>query len=77
VRVTVNSDDPPMFDTSLTNEYLTLAEQHDFSVEELAALSLRAVQAAFLPDAERAALAATFAVEIDALRRELLAPGPP
>jgi adenosine deaminase len=77
VQVTVNSDDPPMFDTSLTNEYLTLAEQHDFTVDQLADLSLRAVHAAFLPDAERAALAAAFAAEIDALRRELLAPGQP
>ena len=60
VIVTVNSDDPPMFNTTLTNEYLVLAEHFGFSQSELRALSLRAVDAAFLPPAERDALAASF-----------------
>jgi adenosine deaminase len=60
VIVTVNSDDPPMFNTTLTNEYLVLAEHFGFSRAELHALSLRAVDAAFLPSAERDALAASF-----------------
>ena len=76
VLVTINSDDPPMFDTTLTDEYRTLAEQHAFTTDELAALSLRAVQAAFLPDAERAALAAAYARELDELRAELLTSAP-
>ena len=73
VQVTINSDDPPMFNTTLTNEYLTLAEQHDFSLDELSALSLRAVDAAFLPDADRRRLRAEFEAELAALRAELCA----
>jgi adenosine deaminase len=61
VQVTINSDDPPMFATDLTSEYLALATHCGFTLDDLAALSLRAVHAAFLPAAERAALAARFA----------------
>ena len=71
VQVTINSDDPPMFDTSLTGEYLALAERCDFTLDELCDLSLRAVRSAFLPDGEREAMAATFEREFAMLRAEL------
>ncbi len=61
--VTVNSDDPPMFGTTLTDEYLTLARVFGLGPGELAGLARNAVRAAFLPAAEKAALLA----EIDAL----------
>jgi adenosine deaminase len=63
VQVTINSDDPPMFDTSLTQEYIALATYCDFSVEQLFELSLRAVNASFLPAEERTALAERFVSE--------------
>ena len=72
VAVTVNSDDPPMFGTTLTDEYLLLAEHLDFTLDELIDANLRAVRAAFLPDTERAGLGASFAAEIAGLRRDLL-----
>lgn len=72
VQVTINSDDPPMFNTTLTNEYLTLAALHDFTLEELSALSLRALEAAFLPDDRKRALQQEFAAELAALRAELV-----
>lgn len=49
---TLNSDDPAMFSTSLTNEYLTLAEQ-GFSWEELWRLNLNTLEATFLDEAEK------------------------
>jgi adenosine deaminase len=64
LQLTVNSDDPPMFNTTLTDEYLALAEHQDFTLDELAALSLRAVEAAFLPETEREALARRFREEL-------------
>lgn len=51
---TLNSDDPPMFNTSLTNEYLTLAAQ-GFSWAELWQLNLNTLEAAFLSTAEKVA----------------------
>ncbi|MBD3887457.1 adenosine deaminase [Phormidium tenue FACHB-886] len=49
---TVNSDDPAMFSTSLTNEYLTLAAQ-GFSWKELWQLNLNALEATFLDEVEK------------------------
>lgn len=72
VQVTINSDDPPMFNTTLTNEYLTLAAQHDFTLDELGNLSLRALDAAFLPETDRRRLRQEFEAELAALRAELL-----
>ncbi len=68
VPVTVNSDDPPMFDTTLTNEYMVLAEQFEFGLDELEAISLRAVDAAFLPEPEKETLASSFRTAFDGLR---------
>lgn len=76
VPVTVNSDDPPMFNTTLTNEYVVLAEHFDFSLDELEALSLRAVESAFLADSEREALAQDFREQFDGLREPTLSGGP-
>ena len=45
---TVNSDDPPMFGTSLVDEYCLLFRQ-GFTWDELVQLNLNAVQASFLP----------------------------
>lgn len=49
---TVNSDDPAMFSTCLTHEYVTLAEQ-GFGWEELWQLNLNTLNAAFLDDTEK------------------------
>jgi len=53
VNVTVNSDDPAMFSTSLTNEYTLLAGQ-GFSWEELWRLNLNTLETTFLIDSEKA-----------------------
>jgi aminodeoxyfutalosine deaminase len=73
VLVTINSDDPPMFNCTLGSEYLALAEQQGFTLDELAEISLRAARAAFLPDAEKATLVARFEDELGRLHAELLA----
>jgi adenosine deaminase len=51
--VTLNSDDPPMFNTSLTDEYLAVARTFGLGPHDLEMLVLAGVQAALLPDAER------------------------
>jgi len=47
--VTVNSDDPPMFNTTLTDELLRTAKAFDFNEDILWSLTLNAANAAFLP----------------------------
>ncbi len=57
LMVTLNSDDPPMFDTTLTDEYLVCADAFELGAEDFERLALNAAEAALLPAAERAALA--------------------
>lgn len=59
-RVTVNSDDPAFFDTTLTGEYLRLSRVFGYGRAALADLALAGLSASFLPEDERAALEAVF-----------------
>ena len=67
VVVTINSDDPPMFNTDLLHEYGIAAGAFGFTREELARASLNAMRGAFLPAAEKAAMLAEFERAIAAL----------
>ena len=60
--VTLNSDDPPMFGTSLHEEYMAAATAMGLSRAQLADLARAGVRAAFLDDSDKARLLA----EIDA-----------
>jgi aminodeoxyfutalosine deaminase len=62
VVVTVNSDDPPMFGTTLEEEYAVAARLLELDVAGVTALARAAVAASFLPPGGKAALLA----EIDA-----------
>ena len=48
VIVTVNTDDPPMFATSLNEEYLRVSEAFSFGLETVAALFSNGVRSSFL-----------------------------
>jgi adenosine deaminase len=67
LAVTVNSDDPTMFHTTLSDEYLVLLRDLGFTPEDLKTLSLNGVDASFLPDDEKAGLRAKFEEEWRAL----------
>ncbi len=54
--VTLNSDDPPMFGTSLSNEYLVAATVLGLSRQQLAELAANAVDASFLGTEAKQAL---------------------
>ncbi len=61
VIVTLNTDDPPMFDATLDGEYLAVAQTFGLGPEELRRLAANAVEASFLPPAGKAALRADIA----------------
>ncbi|NUW41628.1 adenosine deaminase [Nonomuraea rhodomycinica] len=61
--VTLNTDDPPMFDTTLNGEYRTAARVFGLGRRELADLARNGVSASYLPAERKRALLA----EIDAL----------
>ena len=56
--VTLNSDDPPLFNTTLTDEYLRCAAAFSWDVATVARLAENAVHAAYLPESRKAALRA-------------------
>jgi len=62
VSVSINSDDPPMFGTSLNREYEIAADLLSLDAGGVADLARAAVRASYAPDAVRASLLA----EIDA-----------
>lgn len=66
VEITLNTDDRGILGIDLTHEYGE-ALRLGFTIEELAALSLRSVDHLFLPADERAKLKVRFKAEIDAL----------
>jgi len=67
LRVTVNSDDPPLFNTTLTEEYLRLAEVFGLSEEDLQLLTFNAVRSTFLPAEERRKMEAEFVEQFERL----------
>ncbi len=68
VTLTLNSDDPGMFDTTLNHEYEVAHESFGLSSAELADLSRAGVRASFRSDTGKRALLA----EIDAYERAKL-----
>ena len=59
--VTINSDDPPLFSTTLTEEYLRCAGAFGFDAATLRQFSLNAVRASLLSAARKAELEHQFA----------------
>lgn len=54
--VTINTDDPHMFGTDLTEEYRRVADAFDLGLTDVARLAANAVRASFLPDDRKDAL---------------------
>ncbi len=54
--VTVNTDDPPMFSTTLTDEYLRVADAFSLDLDTVVALHRNAMTASFMPDTLRVEL---------------------
>ncbi len=69
--VTVNSDDPPMFNTTLTDEYLKVAQTFGYDAAMIEQLNLTALRVSLLPQDEKARLEATFTAAFAQLRQLL------
>ena len=67
VSVTLNTDDPIFFSTTLNDEYRLAAREFGFNADELILLALNSVRASFLPEREKRALLRQFTVEISGL----------
>lgn len=74
VPLTVNSDDPPLFNTTLTDELLLLPKVFGLDLATIDALLLNGVRQSFLPEERKARLLAEFEAELERLKAEHLGP---
>jgi adenosine deaminase len=67
INVTVNSDDPSMFDTDMNNEYLQLHRKLKFTIPQLFKLSLNAIDSSFLAQERKIKMRESFTKEYERL----------
>ena len=60
LTVTVNSDDPPLFNTTLEQEYALLAAEFGYDADNLARIARNAFMICGLPEAQKSELLAEF-----------------
>ena len=65
IKVTINTDDPSISDTTLSDEYFLVIAGMGMSISDLKTMIMTAVRATFLAPNEKAALQARFRVELD------------
>lgn len=66
--VTINTDDPPLFGTNLSTEYLHAVQDCGLSLDQLEQAALNAVRANYLPDVEKVVMLKEFEAEYARLR---------
>jgi len=77
VPLTVNSDDPPLFNTTLCDELSTLVEPFHLDIDAIDEIVLNGVRFCFLPAERRQAIESAFQAEMDALKVDHGLPSPP
>jgi adenosine deaminase len=70
LMVTVNSDDPTMFNASISQEYLALVQKLGFTVSDLKRLSLNGIDASFMSDGDKKSMKSQFEKEWEHLLNE-------
>jgi adenosine deaminase len=71
IPISVNSDDPPLFSTTLNHEVGLLFNTFSFDIDTANEILLNGVRHSFLPPAEKQAMEAAFRQEMLQLQREL------
>ncbi len=72
VTLTLNSDDPSLFNTSLTEDYATLVEPFGLSVAQIDEIVLNGFRSSFLPADRKQALVSEVEQKLTALKPEHL-----
>jgi adenosine deaminase len=70
--ITINSDDPPMFNTTLTNEFIQLQKQFGWETKLIEKLTLNAIQASLLTAEQKQEMSNMFQSEFIKLRSQTL-----
>lgn len=69
--ITLNSDDPTLFDTTVTQEFMLAAEQFRFNADEICTIAQQSIKGSFMSPEARKTLLSEFKQEQAHLRREL------
>jgi len=69
VPVTLNSDDPFIQDTDLTEDYLKAVRYFGFGLDDLVQLNMTALRSSFLPDAEKGPMIQKYLARVEEFRR--------
>jgi adenosine deaminase len=67
LNITINSDDPPMFNTTLTDEYLRITDQFGFSLGQIKRFIFNAIEASLLSLAEKQVMKQDFVLQFEQL----------
>lgn len=73
VRLTINSDMPTFYQSSLNDEYLAVVQHGGMTIEELETIALNAIHNSFLPESDKLARLTEFKEDYAHLREKHLA----
>ena len=72
LKLTINSDDPTMFSIDLADEYITLHDVMDFSLDKIVEFALNGVDAAWVGDSTKQQWRQEWSSEIESLLTEVV-----
>jgi adenosine deaminase len=72
LNVSIHSDDPPMFNTDLANEYVRVATEMKLTPAELKECALNGLRSTWLDEGTRREWAVAWSAEIDALTAQVV-----
>lgn len=67
LKITINSDDPAMFDVDLAGEFSTMHHTMGFTLDDLSGFALNGVDAAWVDESTKATWRQEWSAEIDAI----------
>lgn len=68
VPVTINSDDPFIQDTDLTDDYIKSVKYFGFTIDDLLKMNMTALETSFLTETEKMKLAQEYMVRFNEFR---------
>jgi adenosine deaminase len=68
IPITINTDDPPLFNTTLDDEVALLADPFGLETAAIDQILLNGIRHSFLPETRRQTLEAEFTAELTALK---------
>lgn len=71
LKIMINSDDPPMLHTDLTNEYMIMMDKLKFGIEDIKTFILNGIDGAWLDDSTKRQWRSEWSAEIDKIILEL------